>query len=45
MRAVPAQFEVRGEDGVRLVGDAFGSPDHTPVLLLHGGGQTRHAWG
>jgi non-heme chloroperoxidase len=28
-----------------LVGDAYGDPSHTPVLLLHGGGQTRHAWG
>jgi non-heme chloroperoxidase len=28
-----------------LVGDAYGSPDAPPVVLLHGGGQTRHAWG
>lgn len=28
-----------------LVGSAFGDPSHPPVLLLHGGGQTRHAWG
>lgn len=28
-----------------LAGDAFGDPAAPPVLLLHGGGQTRHAWG
>ena len=27
-----------------LAADAWGTPDHQPVLLLHGGGQTRHAW-
>jgi len=31
--------------GIVLAGDAWGSPDGPPVLLLHGGGQTRHAWG
>ncbi|MGE0520270.1 MAG: alpha/beta fold hydrolase [Candidatus Binatia bacterium] len=25
--------------------DASGDPGGTPVLLVHGGGQTRHAWG
>jgi non-heme chloroperoxidase len=33
------------DTGLRLVGDAWGVPDAPPVLLLHGGGQTRHAWG
>lgn len=32
-------------DGIRLIGDAWGNSHATPVLLLHGGGQTRHAWG
>jgi non-heme chloroperoxidase len=32
-------------DNVKLVGDAWGASDAAPVLLLHGGGQTRHAWG
>jgi pimeloyl-ACP methyl ester carboxylesterase len=27
-----------------LVGDAWGNPDDRPAVLLHGGGQTRHAW-
>ena len=31
-------------DGLNLVGDAHGDPTHPPVLLMHGGGQTRHAW-
>jgi pimeloyl-ACP methyl ester carboxylesterase len=30
---------------LRIVGDAYGDPADRPVLLLHGGGQTRHAWG
>src|SRR5579862_763696 len=30
---------------VMLVADAWGDPAAPPVLLLHGGGQTRHAWG
>lgn len=30
---------------LRIVGDAYGDPAAPPVLLLHGGGQTRHAWG
>lgn len=32
-------------DGIRLAGDAWGDPQGPLVLLLHGGGQTRHAWG
>jgi non-heme chloroperoxidase len=35
----------QGEEGVNLVGDAFGDSHAPPVILLHGGGQTRHAWG
>lgn len=34
-----------GANGVQLVGDAYGHPDDLAVLLLHGGGQTRHSWG
>jgi pimeloyl-ACP methyl ester carboxylesterase len=33
-----------GSPGIRLAGDVFGDPEAPPVLLLHGGGQTRHAW-
>ena len=31
--------------GLTVVGDDYGPGSHPPVLLLHGGGQTRHAWG
>ncbi len=30
---------------LRLVADAYGDERAQPVLLAHGGGQTRHAWG
>jgi pimeloyl-ACP methyl ester carboxylesterase len=33
-----------GAPGVRLAADSFGDPHAPAVLLLHGGGQTRHAW-
>jgi pimeloyl-ACP methyl ester carboxylesterase len=32
-------------DGLTLAADAYGPDDGPPVLLFHGGGQTRHAWG
>jgi pimeloyl-ACP methyl ester carboxylesterase len=38
-------MEFVGEGGLRLVADAAGPIDGPPVLLMHGGGQTRHAWG
>lgn len=31
-------------DGLALVGDLLGDPGDPPVILLHGGGQTRHSW-
>lgn len=31
-------------DGLRLVGTAWGPASGPPVLMLHGGGQTRHSW-
>ena len=40
-----ATVEFRGHRDIRLVGDAYGNPADRPVVLLHGGGQTRHAWG
>lgn len=41
---VATQIEIPAGD-VTLVADAFGDPAATPVVLLHGGGQTRHSWG
>lgn len=37
------QFEV--EKQMTIQADAWGSDENPPVLLAHGGGQTRHAWG
>lgn len=31
-------------DGVRLVADHAGDPAAPSIILLHGGGQTRHSW-
>jgi pimeloyl-ACP methyl ester carboxylesterase len=47
MREAPGRFHtVRlAGAGVGLAADIHGDPAAPPVLLLHGGGQTRHAWG
>ncbi len=37
--------DLHGRDGLRLRADEFGDPADPPVILLHGGGQTRFAWG
>jgi pimeloyl-ACP methyl ester carboxylesterase len=42
-RVEPAAIKFRGASGNTLVGDVFGATG-APVLMLHGGGQTRHAW-
>lgn len=34
----------QGSGGISIAGDAWGPLDGPLVLLLHGGGQTRHAW-
>lgn len=33
------------KDQLTIVGDAYGNPDNPAVVMAHGGGQTRHAWG
>ena len=39
------KVELPGGDGLTLAADVEGGPDAPPVVLFHGGGQTRHAWG
>jgi pimeloyl-ACP methyl ester carboxylesterase len=34
-----------GFDGLELAAEVGGDPARQPLILLHGGGQTRHAWG
>ena len=41
-RPVARRFRV--DDSLELAADAWGDPTRPPVVLLHGGGQTRHAW-
>ena len=33
-----------GAGGVMIAGDTWGDPKGPLVALMHGGGQTRHAW-
>lgn len=40
--ARPVTFE--SDDGLVLRGEKWGPDASSPVLLLHGGGQSRHAW-
>lgn len=40
----PVERRVRGADGLDVVLDRRGDPAAPPVVLLHGGGQTRHSW-
>jgi pimeloyl-ACP methyl ester carboxylesterase len=39
-----ARVRFDGAPGIRLAADTFGDPNAPTVLMLHGGGQTRHAW-
>lgn len=41
-KARPVEFKTAG--GIAIRGDEVGSGTADPVILLHGGGQTRHAW-
>lgn len=44
--AVPLRSEViAASGGVRLRADVGGPAAGVPVILMHGGGQTRHSWG
>lgn len=37
-------FELDGAPGICLAADSYGNSSDPIVLMLHGGGQTRHAW-
>ncbi|MEB2343809.1 MAG: alpha/beta hydrolase [Deltaproteobacteria bacterium] len=41
----PRPLRITGHRGLALAADVWGDPAAPPVILLHGGGQTRHAWG
>lgn len=43
--AAPATIKFSVDEEMYLVADTWGDPSHDPVLFMHGGGQTRHAWG
>lgn len=47
MSSAPAAKFMRFDlsSGMSIAADAYGDPGGQPVLFLHGGGQTRHAWG
>ncbi len=45
MEQTPVTVQYTGHEGVTLSGEAWGDESHPPVILLHGGGQTRFAWG
>jgi pimeloyl-ACP methyl ester carboxylesterase len=43
---MPTTLRFAGHDGLALAADSWGADPHAPVVVfLHGGGQTRHAWG
>jgi len=41
----PRTVRFDGFERIHLVADVWGDDRDWPVLLMHGGGQTRHAWG
>ncbi|WP_434587372.1 alpha/beta fold hydrolase [Streptomyces sp. A5-4] len=43
-RAEPRPRTFAGRDGTLLTADVWGEATSPPLVLLHGGGQTRHAW-
>ena len=40
----PIERRFKMSDGVELAADAWGDEQRPAAILLHGGGQTRHAW-
>ena len=45
LRQPSLKLRFDGFEGIHLVADVWGADGDWPVLLMHGGGQTRHAWG
>lgn len=46
--ALPLNTEIRNYtvgEGIKVVADVGGDPSAPAVILMHGGGQTRHSWG
>ena len=43
-QAAAESITLTGANGIRLAAEAYGDPAHRPVVLCHGGGQTRHSW-
>ncbi len=41
----PRTVRFQGSEGLSLAADIHGDDDRPTMLLAHGGGQTRHAWG
>ncbi|MFD9902767.1 alpha/beta fold hydrolase [Streptomyces sp. NPDC059063] len=42
--ALPQPRRFVGRGGIQLTADVWGEASSPPLVLLHGGGQTRHAW-
>lgn len=40
----PTTATFEGLDGLRIAATVVGNPSDPPVMLAHGGGQTRHSW-
>lgn len=43
--SAPVRITVEGARALPIAADHWPATDRPPVILLHGGGQTRHAWG